>query len=334
MNINESVSIIICCYNSVSRLKPTLEHIAKQQVDINITWEVIIIDNNSSDGTGEYATKIWQNLNCSVSFQIVEESNPGLSNARKKGIEVSKYNYIIFCDDDNWLCNSYVKGIYEIFNTNKQIGIIGCQNEPVSQNPLPKWFNEVQVYYAVGALYPKSEEFENINKGVFGAGMALRKTAYLELIKKEFNFNLADRKGKDLSSGGDLELRIVLGLIGYTCYYSKELSLQHFIPIERINKKYVKKLAFEWGKVVFLLSTYHHHVKKRPNLISFYILWSLKNYFTIFFTLLIVPLKGFSGYCNLITRIGIAYGQLTNSKMYFDLRKKHIHLFPNNNTSK
>jgi len=55
MQNNPGVSVIICCYNSVKRLPVTLAHLKSQVVFGQIPWEVIVIDNASTDRTAEVA---------------------------------------------------------------------------------------------------------------------------------------------------------------------------------------------------------------------------------------------------------------------------------------
>ncbi len=54
------VSVIICCYNSSSRIIPTLQNLVKQRVPNHIPWEVIVVNNASTDNTGEVAKETWQ----------------------------------------------------------------------------------------------------------------------------------------------------------------------------------------------------------------------------------------------------------------------------------
>ena len=58
MNSHASgVSVIVCCYNSAQRLQETIKHLAQQQVPALINWEVIIVNNASTDATYEIALK-------------------------------------------------------------------------------------------------------------------------------------------------------------------------------------------------------------------------------------------------------------------------------------
>ena len=58
----KGISIIICCYNSAKRLHETLKHLALQQVSDTIHWEVILVNNNSTDATTQIALEIWNGL--------------------------------------------------------------------------------------------------------------------------------------------------------------------------------------------------------------------------------------------------------------------------------
>src|SRR4051812_31837833 len=119
------VSIIICCFNSAKRLPETIRHVALQENLDNIKWEVIIVDNNSTDKTIAVAKKEWTKYCLDIPFTVVQENRQGLSFARKKGVEMAKYDLLIFCDDDNWLQEDYMHFAFEIMKANKNIGIAG-----------------------------------------------------------------------------------------------------------------------------------------------------------------------------------------------------------------
>ena len=89
----------------------------------NIPWEVIIVDNASTDNTSEVAREYWNDHNSLAHFQIVKEPEPGLSAARLKGFNTAQYEYMVLCDDDNWLAKDFVRSVYEIMNANDDVGI-------------------------------------------------------------------------------------------------------------------------------------------------------------------------------------------------------------------
>ena len=116
----DGISIIICCYNGASRITDALKHLSKQKVN-GIAWEILPVDNASTDNTEKVATKFWSTVGVKPMLRIIHESKPGLSFARERGIQEAKFDIIIFCDDDNWLCDTYVQTAHRIIGQRIQI---------------------------------------------------------------------------------------------------------------------------------------------------------------------------------------------------------------------
>jgi glycosyltransferase involved in cell wall biosynthesis len=148
--MDKGISVIICCYNSASRLPVTLKHLSQQNVDLVIPWEVIVVDNNSSDNTANIALSYWNASKTNTPLRVIEEKMPGLSFARKAGVQSAKYKLSIFCDDDNWLTHNYLQVAYTIMEKEPKIGILGGQCLARTENDSPAWFKDKKEYYAVG----------------------------------------------------------------------------------------------------------------------------------------------------------------------------------------
>src|SRR5688572_10602380 len=97
------ISVIICCYNSSSRLPETLKHLANQSVPGKINWELIVVNNASTDNTASVAETEWAKYNLEIPLHVVDQPVPGQSAARDKGYEVASHEYLLYVDDDNWL---------------------------------------------------------------------------------------------------------------------------------------------------------------------------------------------------------------------------------------
>ena len=218
----EGVSIIICCYNSSARISKTLGFLAKQIVPISIPWEVLIVDNNCNDNTVEIASKEWCKYNLETKLKIVYQPQSGLSYARQKGVEISSFDYVIFCDDDNWLNENYIEIAYRILNSNKSISALGGKIKAVADVDFPDFWSKFSEHFAVGNQLPQTG-FANQRKYLWGAGLTMRKYDYLCVSRQESL--LQDRKGKELSSGGDSEICARLLLFGKDLYYSDKLLL-------------------------------------------------------------------------------------------------------------
>ena len=103
--LNDGISIIICCYNSEWIIARCLDALKQQRFSTPLEWEIIVVDNACTDETTTIVGRYLKEL----PLRIVFEPEPGLLNARKRGISVAKYQYSIFCDDDNILCPNYTQ---------------------------------------------------------------------------------------------------------------------------------------------------------------------------------------------------------------------------------
>ncbi|MBK8553007.1 MAG: glycosyltransferase [Ignavibacteria bacterium] len=144
------VSIVICTYNGGERLPDTIRHIAKQKTDPRLLWELILVDNASTDNTKQATIDEWKKHKIKANLRIVDEFTQGLSAARHKGFDTAKYDYIVLCDDDNWLDENFVQTTYEIMSSNDKIGILGGPNEALCELESPEWFKWFQQGYAAG----------------------------------------------------------------------------------------------------------------------------------------------------------------------------------------
>lgn len=227
------ISVIVCCYNSAGRIRETIKFLANQNVPTDIPWEVIIVNNASTDSTSNDAISAWKENHGPSNFKVVDELTAGLSFARQKGIETSKYDFLIFCDDDNHLEADYVKTAFTIMMQNPEIGIAGAWVKPKLPFYPGKWIELQYPALAIG----KQKDTAAFVDWVFGAGMVFRKKIFDDLVSQNIRLLLSDRKGKSQTSGGDAEMCQLAKFIGYKVYFSPDLVLHHQIEQKRLTKK-------------------------------------------------------------------------------------------------
>ena len=265
MNVS-GVSIIICCYNSALRIKEVLEFLFKQQGLEEIPLEIIVVNNASTDNTSEVVSSEFESMpgmNC----RLVYEENPGLMYARNKGIALAKYKYLLFCDDDNLLCDTYVKGVFTIMTSNDQIGACGGKGiELIRECEKPEWFNQFKRNYAVGS------QVTDPQLTLYGAGMCIRYSAMQEIRKNGFIPFLTDRKGDNLLAGNDSEIILALRLSGYHLVASDEFFFWHLLPFKRLNERYLVNMAVGFGMMMPVISIYNLYIDKKKVFSSFYLI--------------------------------------------------------------
>jgi GT2 family glycosyltransferase len=115
-------SIIVLCYNSLEEAtKPCLDSILAHTPLEN--YELIIIDNASSDGTAEYL-KVFAAQNKNVQIQL-NETNKGYSAGNNDGMRLAQGEYIVLLNNDTLVQEKWLESLLQLFNHQNKIGLIG-----------------------------------------------------------------------------------------------------------------------------------------------------------------------------------------------------------------
>lgn len=264
-------SVVVCCHNSVNRLNETFLHLARQEVNEKQSWELILVDNASTDGTSEIAAKLWIKLNSPCPFYLVREVQPGLSYARRAGVLQARFDFIIFCDDDNWLAPDYASRAVRLLQARPDVGVVGGRCKPVLEGlgtVYPEWFFTYADSYAVGVQSLRSGDVTSRGY-VWGAGMALRASLLKHIYSSGAQSCLSDRKGSKLSSGGDSEICRWYQMAGFRLWYEEAMQLCHFVPCSRQCTEYVERLRAGLDEADQVLWGYHLFISRRQiNLLS------------------------------------------------------------------
>ena len=265
-----SFSIIICFYNAENKLKNTLEHIKKIDTSQVGDVELILVNNNSNDNSIQIINQEMIGFN-RFPWIVVEEKNPGLANARMKGFDTSQHDFLLFCDDDNWLAEDYLTiGLLPLLNDNK-IAVVGGCGTAVSDVDIPHWFEENQNYFAVGPQWDETGEVKVKRNMVYGAGMIVRKSAFMFLINNGFKFFALGRTGKSLSSGEDSEMCLAFRIGGFKIWYQSNLKFKHYIEPKRLTQEYFVALVKGMSSSNYVSKFYRDYLfGYRPKISKFF----------------------------------------------------------------
>lgn len=135
------VSIIIPVYNEPHGLKQTLDSFLQQE-KVSDTYEIIVVDNGSTDNT--FATaEMYQKQNPSLIKVLKEDEIKGSYAARNKGISIAKGDVLCFIDADMTVKPDYLYQIISFFDT-YQPDYVGCRvNVYSDKNTLAAKFNRL-----------------------------------------------------------------------------------------------------------------------------------------------------------------------------------------------
>ena len=264
---SKGLTILICTYNGSSRLPQTLAHLSAQIVSTTIKWEIIVIDNASTDNSLSIARSEWEKYNLpGVHFNAITESKPGKINALKAGSALAQFEYLIICDDDNWLAPDYVQKTYHLLEEDPSIGAVGGQSIMVNDSgTYPSWFENYSEGYAIGKQGSIIGDVTSSRGYLWGAGLGTRTNLYKDLFK-HFPSLLVGREGEKLSAGEDSEYCQRLILRGYKLIYDPTLVFNHYIPSNRLEVSYREALYAGFAECSIILEKYYFLTKLKLHL--------------------------------------------------------------------
>lgn len=106
-----AVSIICSAYNVGQYIERCLNSLSEQTMN---DWECIIIDDGSTDKSGEIADSF---AATDSRFKVIHQENAGISQARNRALNASRGRYIMFVDPDDWVEPDFVKRHYELITS-------------------------------------------------------------------------------------------------------------------------------------------------------------------------------------------------------------------------
>jgi glycosyltransferase involved in cell wall biosynthesis len=247
-----AITAIIPAHNpNAARLRETLRGLQNQSLPAQL-WETLLVDNASTafPPADAYADA------APVNIRLIGEPRLGLTSARLAGLREARGSTIIFVDDDNVLAPDYFSEVARLFVRETRLGAAGGRSLPVFESPPAAWQLEFSSLLALRDLGDKellAQSFRPTGAAQnqyplcapIGAGMAVRREAALawaEGIERDPNRRRLDRTGLDLTSGGDNDIVMTVLELGWSVGYFPTLRLNHLIPSERLETRYLARL--------------------------------------------------------------------------------------------
>lgn len=237
------------------RLPSTLAHL-KSQEPAKVPWELLIIDNASTDATTQVASSCWQDG--PAPMRLINEPRLGVRYARERGLVEAKYDFLGFVDDDNWVASDWVRTAYAIISSDASLGALGSIRFSECEVSPPKWFDKFHESYAI-CTERDLDRAEAQLKYLPTAGLCIRKSAWEIIIRHGFESQLTSRVGNNLMGGEDVELTSALRLSGWKLAIDRRLQLRHFMPVGRLDWNYLRRLSRGQGASATLLDAYSDH---------------------------------------------------------------------------
>jgi glycosyltransferase involved in cell wall biosynthesis len=265
-----------------------LESIAKNDF-ITKKYEIILVNNNSTDNSEEECFRFRQNFP-GVNFHYFIETAQGLSFARNRGITEAKRDLLVFLDDDSFVSSDYLVNLEKHIHNYPDMVAFGGEISPLFETGIaPKWFSK-WTYSWVSAinLGEKITLFKG-NSFPIGANMGFKK----KKKKKHGTFNTSlGRNKKNLMGGEEKDIFNRSNRKIEKIYYFPDLKVMHVIPENRTTLEYIKKLGEGIGMSEKLRTLNVSNTKYYRRLVSELIKWVASIVLFIGYTIVIEPQKG------------------------------------------
>jgi len=129
------ISVVMATYNRCASLDQAIQALLNQRTN-GLEYEVIIVDNNSNDGT---AAKVQAYAAQDRRLNYVFEPRQGVAYGRNAGINVATGALIAFCDDDVWVAPDWLQRLYDALGKYPDADFIGGKVIPVWKKAPPQW---------------------------------------------------------------------------------------------------------------------------------------------------------------------------------------------------
>jgi glycosyltransferase involved in cell wall biosynthesis len=239
------LSIVICTHNRAHLLTDCLASLTQQTAPASV-YEVIIIDNNSTDTTKEIADGFVRRY---PNFRYFKETRTGLSHARNLGSDKAASEWIAYLDDDARALDDYAQRAITIIEQFK-FDCFGGPAIPVYHENKPAWYQDAyqskrKPVLGQRADFPDVGILSDPNDYVSGFNFIIRKSVLGRL--GGFNPNIG-MKGKKIAYGEETLLQVKIRKWGGQVGYDNELRVVHYIDNYKLSLLWFLKSSYANGK--------------------------------------------------------------------------------------
>jgi glycosyltransferase involved in cell wall biosynthesis len=237
------ITVILCTYNRCRSLERALKSVGASTLPESAEWEVLVVDNNSSDQTRETVEEFCRQD--PGRFRYLFEPQPGKSHALNRGISAARGEILAFMDDDVRVETTWLKNLTASLHEDGWVGS-GGPIRPERVFSLPRWLRfEGRSSMAPLAMVELGDAPGKLAEPPFGTNMAFRK----EMFDRYggFRTDLGPRPDSEIRSE-DTEFGQRLLAAGERLWYEPSAVVYHSVPENRLKKEYFLAWWFAKGR--------------------------------------------------------------------------------------
>jgi glucosyl-dolichyl phosphate glucuronosyltransferase len=263
------ITVCVCTRNRASELSVLLQSLCELDVPTGLVWEVLIVDNGSTDATQETVKRYADRL----PIRRVVESRAGVAYARNRVLDEARGAYTCWVDDDVEVAQDWLTAYISSFERHPEAAVFGGVVEPVLEPPTPAWFAKLAPLWPLSTLVARRDlgdaefqlTFEN-DRMPWGANMAL-KTAAQKTVRFDTNLGPSPHFRR---TGEETEMLFDLMKTGVTGWWVPASRVRHHIVAQRQNRKYFFRYYYAVGETMAYLDSVKqvHYMNRDGNTAS------------------------------------------------------------------
>lgn len=231
--MNPELTVVVSTYNRADRLPRALEALLEQTDDV--PYEIIVVDNNSTDSTGYVVNAIAASARGRLRYAF--EPRQGLSYGRNTGVELSAAPLVAFTDDDVRVAPDWVRELKRTFDEHPEVDYVGGPVLPNWLEPPPRWLT--QAHWSPLALqdYGPTAIVTGRERGMclVGANLAFRRSVF----ERVGSFSLELGRIKDgIGSTEDHDMQLRVWRAGMRGLYDPSPVVIADVTPDRMQKAY------------------------------------------------------------------------------------------------
>ena len=228
-------SVIICTRNRAQSLRSVLRDLAASSVPAHLRWELIVVDNGSSDDTRHVVES--EAASFPVPLRYIFEPSKGLSRARNTGVSHAEADILAFTDDDVEVGPDWLRSIVAPFE-DPECGVVAGRIRPRLPEPVPAWLPVVPPWNITSAILSLDlgDQVRPLCVPPIGASMAFRRQVFDNIggFSPELGAGVAV-----MPLGEDTEFGARARKAGHTGVYTPHGTVIHPIGEDRLSRSYL-----------------------------------------------------------------------------------------------
>jgi glycosyltransferase involved in cell wall biosynthesis len=265
-------SIVFATFNGSDTLEQMLESLLKVSEHSAITFEVLAVNNNSTDNTG----LILEKYHSLIPLKILNCEKQGKNHCLNMALPYINSERIIFTDDDVIFSPDILNQYKLSFDTNLKYDIFGGHVLPFFvEEPPHALLNAIPSLVAFALTNSDVyKEGEIAPESLLGPNMAVRKTVLSSL---QFNTNIGP-SGNNYVMGSETDFLFRAKEAGFKAYFVESSKVKHIIQPCQFKKGWLSNRAFKAGRALVHEQSRNGELDNAKKLFG-YPRWSLKRQF-------------------------------------------------------